>query len=82
MPSMIKRSDMTRISRALESQRRTGRPSLTLSNRPTASQTPTTACSMNRNLRLVPKPMRQEDIEAVRKLTGFGPLTETKWVRP
>lgn len=35
---------------------------------------------MNKANRLTPKPMTQEDVAAVRKLTGSAPFVEVKYV--
>jgi hypothetical protein len=81
MPPMIKRSDLSKISRALELQRKLGGPSLRLSNRCMSIASPAKQRG-NSNTRLIPKPMTQEDTIAVVKLTGFSPFLETKFVRP
>lgn len=37
--------------------------------------------TFNRTEDLVPKPMRAEEVAAVRSRTGFAPFIETKYVR-
>lgn len=81
MPPMIKRSDLSKIHHALDQQRRTGRASLRLTNRCTALVSGSTSATENSNQRLVPKPMKATDVEAVVKLTGSSPFIETKFVR-
>lgn len=80
MPPMLQRKDVIMISRALDVQRRTGRPSLTISNR-CIELRPSANVVVNRNLQLVPKPMRAEEVAFVRKDTGSTCFVETKFER-
>jgi hypothetical protein len=57
-----------------------GRPSLTLRNTPTTAVVGAASEPMNKANRLTPKPMTQEDVAAVRKLTGSAPFVEVKYV--
>lgn len=68
-----------RINRAMQMQKYTGSPSMTLTNRPTTTGTLVSE-PMNKANRLTPKPMTQEDVAAVRKLTGSAPFVEVKYV--
>lgn len=82
MPPMIQRKDLSKILYAFETQKRTGRPSLRLSNRCVVGiGLPSSDEPLNRNIQLKPKPMTQENVAAVRKETGFTPFLETKFVR-
>lgn len=74
---MFSRNMFYKMCHALSIQR--GGPSLTYSNRP-RSWSLAPAAPLNRNQRLQPKPMTQEDVAAVRKLTGFAPFVEVKYV--
>ena len=81
MPPMIQRKDLSAISRALESQARTSGSSLRLTNRCIAGDSFRWSKPLNRNLRLVTKPMSMEEEMAVVKRTGFTPFLATKFVR-
>lgn len=81
MPPMLTRKDVSRISQAMIVQARTGQPSLRITNRCVALISPFPVKPSNRNNDFIPKPMRQEDVERVLKLTGFMPIIETKFVR-
>lgn len=68
------------ILRALNMQKYNGgRPSLTLSTTPTC-MTSSSSEPMNKRNRLKPKPMTLEEVAGVRKLTGFSPFVEVKYV--
>ena len=81
MPPMILRKDMSKIAHAMEHQRRTGQPSLRLSNRCVVVDDPPPPLPMNRNLRLVPKPFSADDEIQLLKLTGHGSFVAVKFVR-
>jgi hypothetical protein len=63
------------ILRALELQKRTGRPSLTLSNRSTRSLLMPTE-PLNKNQRAKKRPMDEAQKMEVFKRTGFFPFVE------
>ena len=64
---------------ALKLQRMGRGPSLIHSNRP-CQEYIGPKLALNRNRRLTPKPMTQDDVSAVRKLTGYAPFLEVSYL--
>ena len=81
MPTMILRKDMARIEHAMANQRRTGKPTLRLTNRCVEASSPCRT-PLNRNLRLVPKPFTADDEIQLLRRTGHGSFVAVKYVRP
>lgn len=64
------------LMRALELQKRTGRPSMTVGNRPVLFPTLTEPTPLNKNQRLRKYPMDDAQKMEVFKRTGFFPFVE------
>jgi len=80
MPMILKPGQLYQIKARLENPPSKGSPYLRVSNR-CFSLEGATKRTFNRTDDLVPKPMRADDVAAVRSRTGFSPFIETGFVR-